>query len=288
LSGHKAERASKRSQASSARRAGLILAGAASLGLLVQSPATAQTQDGETSQGPTIFGRALSVSLQARVAPSYMGSDRYEIGPTGRFSLAPLGEDAVFGAPDDGASLALVGGETWSAGLSGRFRSKRDNDRELQGFDKVDWAVEAGAFASLWPTDWLRLRADVQRGFGGHKGWVAQAGADAVYHDDSWVLSLGPRARWGDTKFTRTYFGVTAAEAARSPFALQAYAPQDSVASAGVLASAEYRWSRRWSIVADAEYNRLLGDPADSPIVRKLGSADQFSAALGLRYAFGR
>jgi outer membrane protein len=283
LSARQARRAVKRSQA--ACHAGLILAGA--IGLSAPAPASAQDAGGE-SRGPTIFGRALSVDLQARVAPSYMGSDRYKIGPTGRFSLTPLGEEAAFSAPDDPASLSLVGAGAWSAGISGRFRGKRDNDHELRGFDKVDWAVEAGGFASLWPTDWLRVRADVQRGFNGHEGWVAQVGADAVYRDDTWVLSLGPRARWGDSEFTRTYFGVTAAEAARNPFGVQAYAPQKSMTSAGALASAEYRWSRRWSIIADAEYNRLLGDAADSPIVRKLGSADQFSAALGVRYSFGR
>jgi outer membrane protein len=276
-------RASKRSQA--ALPAGLILAGA--LGLAVTAPAMAQDADSEFN-GPTIFGRALSVDVQARVAPSYLGSDRYKIGPTGKFSLTPLGEEAAFSPPDDPASFALVGSGAWSAGISGRFRGKRDNDRELQGFDKVDWAVEAGGFASLWPAEWLRVRADVQHGFNGHDGWVALVGADAVYHDDTWVLSIGPRARWGDSEFTRTYFGVTAAEAARNPFGVQAYAPQKSMTSAGALASAEYRWSRRWSIIADAEYNRLLGDAADSPIVRKLGSADQFSAALGVRYSFGR
>ena len=60
------------------------------------------------------------------------------------------------------------------------------------------------------------------------------------------------------------------------------------MASVGALASAEYRWSKRWSVVADARYDRLLGEAADSPIVRDLGSRNQFSAALGLKYSFGR
>jgi outer membrane protein len=236
----------------------------------------------------TIFGRSLGVTLRARVAPSYMGSDRYKIGPTGSLHFTKPGEDAAFSAPDDGLSIGVVGGDSWSVGLAGAFRGKRDDDHDLRGFDEVDWAVEAGVFANLWLSESFRLRAAVRRGFNGHEGWVADVGADLVHSDDTWVLSIGPRARWTDTEFNRTYFGVTPLEASRSPFAIAAYSPSDSMASAGALASAEYRWSKRWSVVADARYDRLLGDGADSPIVRDLGSRDQFSAALGLKYSFGR
>ena len=56
----------------------------------------------------------------------------------------------------------------------------------------------------------------------------------------------------------------------------------------GGLASAEYRWSRRWSILADVSYQRLTGDAADSPLGARLGSRDQYRGAIGVRYRFGR
>ena len=264
-----------------------LTAGAAAA-LLIAGPAVAQEQQGERQDGMTIFGRSLSVSLKAHVAPEYLGSDHYVFGPAGSFNLLKPGEEAPFAAPDDGVSLGVIGGERWSAGLSAGWRSSRDNDDELRGFDEVDWSVEAGAFAAVWPTEWLRLRADVRRGFNGHEGVVASLGADAVYRDDTWILSLGPRVRWTDNEFTQTYFGVTPLEAARSPFALPAYRPNDAVSSAGLVASAEYRLSPRWSVVADAQYQRLRGSAAASPIVRTLGSEDQFSGSLGLQYSFGR
>jgi MipA family protein len=256
------------------------LACTAATAFLSAGPAAAQ-------EGMTLFGRALSVSVKARVAPDYMGSDDYSISPSGSISFSP-DPNKRFSAPDDGVSIALFGDEAFAVGLAGRLRSGRDNDDDLRGFEEVDWAVEAGPFVNWWPTDWLRLRAEARRGFGGHEGWVADFGADAVASDGRWTFSAGPRLRWADDEFTQTYFDVTPVEAARSPFRLAPYRAEGGVASAGVLASAEYRWSDRWSVTADADYRRLMGDGADSPIVARLGSEDQFSASIGVRYALGR
>lgn len=236
----------------------------------------------------TIFGRTLSASAKARVAPDYMGSDDYKIGPSGSISLSLPGEDSTFSAPDDGASLALFGNDALSAGVTGRLRSGRDNDDDLRGFDEIDWAVEAGGYVNWWLTDRLRTRLEARHGFGGHEGWVVDAGADLVAKGERLTLSIGPRFRWADEEYTRTYFGVTPLEAARSPFPIAAYSPDGGAASAGLLASAEYRWDERWAVTADADWRRLMGDSADSPIVAQLGSEDQFSASVGVRYALGR
>lgn len=258
-------------------RTSTLLTAVAAATLMTAAPALAQ-------DGPTIFGRSLSVSLKARVAPDYMGSDDYKVGPAGSISLYLPGEDATFSAPDDGASLALFGNETLSAGVTGRLRTGRDNDDDL---DEIDWAVEAGGYVNFWPTDWLRTRIEARRGFGGHEGIVVDLSADAVSRSDDWTFSVGPRFRWADDEYARTYFGVTPLEAARSPYAVAAYDAEGGAAYAGVLASAEYRWSERWALTADADWKRLLDDAADSPIVQTLGSEDQFSASVGVRYRFG-
>jgi MipA family protein len=232
---------------------------AAAAALLGSTPAMAQDSGG----GVTIFGRTLSASVKARVGPDYMGSDDYKVGPSGSLSLSKPGEDSRFSAPDDGASLTLFGGDALSAGITGRLRSGRDDDDDLKGFEEIDWAVEAG-------------------------GVVVDVGADLVSVGDALTLSIGPRFRWADDEYAQTYFGVTPLEAARSPYAIGAYNPEGGASSVGVLASAEYRWNDRWSITADADYRKLLGDAADSPIVAVLGSEDQYSASIGVKYAFGR
>jgi MipA family protein len=257
---------------------------AAAAALLGSTPAMAQDSGG----GVTIFGRTLSASVKARVGPDYMGSDDYKVGPSGSLSLSKPGEDSRFSAPDDGASLTLFGGDALSAGITGRLRSGRDDDDDLKGFEEIDWAVEAGGFVNWWVADSLRTRLEVRRGFGGHEGVVVDVGADLVSVGDALTLSIGPRFRWADDEYAQTYFGVTPLEAARSPYAIGAYNPEGGASSVGVLASAEYRWNDRWSITADADYRKLLGDAADSPIVAVLGSEDQYSASIWVKYAFGR
>jgi outer membrane protein len=229
----------------------------------------------------------VAATLQLRVAPDYMGSRTYRLGPGGSLSLSRPGAQPVFSAPDDSPSLRVIGDRGLTAGLVARWRSGRDDHGALRGFDKIDWSVELGAFVDWWPTDGLRVRGEARHGFGGNHGWMADLGADLVHQDPGWILSIGPRVHWADSKFTRTYFGVTPLEAARSPFGIGAFAGDGSFTAAGVLASAEYRWTPRLSFVANADYRRLTGTAADSPIVATLGSKDQFGAALGVRYAFG-
>jgi MipA family protein len=264
-----------------------LLASAVTAGAWLASGSPASAQKAQPASDG-IFGWSVSATLQPRVAPDYMGSKTYTVGPGGSLSFSRPGEPIVFSAPDDSPSLHLVGDTSLNAGVLARWRSGRDDRGALRGFEKIDWSVEPGGFVNWWPAEGLRVRAEVRHGFGGNRSWMADLGADAVYRNASWVLSIGPRAHWAESRFTRTYFEVTPLDAARSPFAISPYAADGTFSSAGLLATAEYRWTSRWSIVADGDYHRLMGTAAGSPIVANLGSRDQFSAAIGVRYAFGR
>ena len=259
-------------------------------GVLLATFASASPAAAQDIPAPTLFGWTLdSVRAGVRYAPDYLGSDDYRAWLTGAVVISR--RDAApspFGAPDDGISLGLIGKGPLTAGLAGRWRSSRDDDDDLRGFDKIDGTVEAGVFVNWWPDDWLRLRAEVRRGFGGHDDWVGDLGADAIARGDRWVLTAGPRLGWGDASFTRQYFAVTPLEASRSPLGIQPFAPDEATWSPGALVSAEYRVNERWSLQAVGTYRRVTGEAADSPIVAGLGSPDQFSASLSARFTLGR
>jgi outer membrane protein len=272
------------------RKRGLGAAGAA---LFVLSASAAEAQTGPIETGPidtggTLFGWSVSGSLQARVAPDYVGSKSYSLGPGGSLQFSRPGVQSRFGAPDDSPSLEVLGGPTLSAGVVARWRSGRDDNGVLHGLNKIDWAIEPGIYGEWWPTEGLRFRAEVRHGVRGNSAWTSDLAADVVHDDPRWLLSVGPRIRLGDSSFTRTYFDVSPAEALRSTRGLGPFRADGTFVSAGGLASVEYRWSRRWSLLADMEYLRLFSDAADSPIVARVGSPDQFSGAFGLRYRFGR
>jgi MipA family protein len=269
----------------------LALLGPAVVGgliLLQASAATAQQADAGGGDGMSLFGWSVAGRLQAQVAPDYMGAKTYSVGPSGSLQFFRTGTEPSFTAPDDSPGLQVLGDRTLSAGLVARYRSGRGDDDALRGFDKIDWAVEPGIYVEWWPMGGLRLHAEARHGVHGNEGWTGDLAADAVHDQSRWRLSAGPRLHLGDSKFTETYFSVTPAEAARSPFGITPYSADGTFTSAGLLASVEYRWTHRWSILANADYERLFGKAGDSPIVAQLGSRDQLTAAFGLRYAFGR
>lgn len=268
----------------------LALASSASLPFVIAMIAASAAQAQDAIPAPTILGWTLdSVRAGVRYAPDYLGSDDYGAGFTGAVVLSR--RDATpqpSGAPDDGVSLGLLGKGPLTAGVVGRWRSSRDNDNDLRGFDKIDGTVEGGVFVNWWPADWMRLRAEARHGFGGHDSWVGDFGADAIVRADRWVLTAGPRLGWGDASFTRKYFEVTPLEASRSPLGVQAFSPSGASWSPGAIVSAEYRVNPRWSLESVGSYRRLTGDAADSPIVADLGSRDQFSVSLSVRYSLGQ
>jgi outer membrane protein len=262
----------------------------ASLSFIVAIAAASTAAAQEGIPAPTVFGWTLdSVRAGVRYAPDYIGSDDYRAWFTGAVVLSRHDTSPEpFGAPDDGVSLGLVGAGPLTAGVVGRWRSSRDNDNDLRGFDKIDGTVEGGVFVNWWPADWMRVRAEARHGFGGHDSWVGDFGADAIVRADPWVLTAGPRLGWGDASFTRKYFEVTPLEASRSPLGIQSFSPSGATWSPGAVVSAEYRLNPRWSLESVGSYRRITGDAADSPIVAGLGSRDQFSVSLSVRYTLGQ
>jgi outer membrane scaffolding protein for murein synthesis (MipA/OmpV family) len=169
----------------------------------------------------------------------------------------------------------------------GRFQGGRylEDDRRLFGLDKINWAVEPGVFVEFWPVEFLRARAEVRRGFNGHDGFVADFGLDYVQRFGAFTASVGPRLSLGDNNFTRTYFGVSPFEAALNG-QVTAYRPSGGITSVGALAGLSYDWSKAWSTTAYVSYKRLVGDAADSPIVKRFGSENQIGLGLTVSYSF--
>jgi outer membrane protein len=135
-------------------------------------------------------------------------------------------------------------------------------------------------------SDGFRLRGEMRKGVTGHKGWIGMAGADFVMRDrDEWLFSIGPRLTWSDDRYQDTWFGVAQEDSA--PSGLPAYDPGGGIQAYGATASFLKQFTPRWGIQTYAKYDRLVGDAADSPVVRQHGSREQFSGGVALNYTFG-
>lgn len=241
------------------------------------SPASAQDEDAPSR---------TRIGAGAQFVPSYPGADDHNIIPLFDFSRASADEPFAFEAPDESFGFALLNEGGFAFGPSLSFEGSRKAKDVGAALDKVDATIELGGFAQYEFSPAFRARVEARRGIGGHEGWIGLAGADYVARDgDKYLFSIGPRVTWSNARYQRAYFGVTAAEAART--GLAAFAPSNGVQAVGATTSFLTQLSKHWGIYSYAKYDRLVGDAARSPLVRRFGSRDQFSGGLALTYTFG-
>src|SRR3569833_1468094 len=150
------------------------------LAALVSVPAVAA----DSAFKPVTLGNqwTLTLGVEAGVLPTYEGSDRYMIRPFPLFDIRKAGTPPRFHAPRDGFGFGIIDTGTFRAGPAAkiRFPRRESDDADLRGLG-VDYAVEVGGFADYWVAPWLRTRAELRQGFGGHRGLVAGLAADVGY-----------------------------------------------------------------------------------------------------------
>lgn len=225
------------------------------------------------------------VALGPQLVPNFPGSDSVSIRPFVDVSRAKAGELMIFEAPDESAGFSLIQRQGFAAGPSIGFQGARDSDDVGAALPKVGFTFEVGGFAQYEFAQGLRVRAELRKGIGGHKGLIGNAGVDYVRRDgDQWLFSIGPRITVADNRYHDAYFSVAPRDAA--PSGLRAFDAGGGVQAAGVTAGYLHQLTRHWGYSTYAKYDRLVGDAADSPIVRSLGSRNQFSAGIAASYTF--
>lgn len=259
------------------------LAPAPALAVAVLLALPARAQDEQPPREPM----RTRIMLGPQLVPSHPGSDKLSLRPFIDFTRARGDKQFEFEAPDESAGLPLFRGSGFEIGPAIGFEGERDADAAGAPIHKVGFSVEAGAFVQTWLGDALRVRAEGRKGLTGHRGWTGSVSADYVARDgDDWLFSIGPRVTLSDSKYHRAYFGITPADSAASGLAV--YDPKGGVQAVGVAAGYLHQLSRRWGVATYARYDRLTGDAADLPVVRTLGSRDQFSGGVALSYTFGK
>ncbi|MGO4707327.1 MipA/OmpV family protein [Microvirga sp. 2MCAF38] len=261
---------------------GLVVAA----GFAVVAPASA-ADPVFTSLNVASTGWIATVKGNLGAGPRYPGADDFGFIAYPSISFSRVGTVQRFSAPDDGLSFSVLEDSGLRVGVVGRFQGGRylKDDRKLFGLDKINWAVEPGVFVEYWPVAFLRARAEIRRGFNGHEGFVADFGIDWVQQYGAFTVSLGPRLSLADSEFMQTYFGVTPFEASLNGL-VTPYKPSGGIESVGATAGVTYNWSDRWSTTAFVTYKRLVGDAADSPIVKRFGSENQIGLGLTVSYSF--
>lgn len=219
------------------------------------------------------------------IAPDSLGADEYEIGPGVR-AVARYRQFFVEASPN-GGKANLIPSDRFQAGPVIRRRGGRNDvdDPVVDRLSDVNATIEVGGFVSATLSG-ITLGAEVTRDvLGEHDGFVAEVGVRAPMPlSESLTLTPSLGTAIVSEGFAETYFGVDAANAARS--GLSRFDADGGIAAVSAGLSARHGLSDRLAIVVSGRYARLLGDAADTPIVAVRGSADQFSGQAGLSYRF--
>lgn len=227
----------------------------------------------------------IRVGLGGQIRPEFLGSAQREWAPLWDLAVARDSDPFDFEAPDDSFDIKLYSKNRLSFGPAANIASGRKRSDIGAPVDKLSTTIEVGAFAQYEVSDSIRLRGELRQGIGGHEGLVASLGADHFWRDgDDYVFSIGPRLLLANARYQRAWFGVDADSAIRS--GLPQFRPDGGIYAVGATSGATYSLSPRWGLFGFGRYDRLVGDAAKSPIVRELGSKNQFSAGAGLTYTF--
>ena len=228
----------------------------------------------------------VRVGLGAQTVPKFPGADENEWLPKPKISIARGDRPFSASAPDQSFGFGLFSSGGFSAGPALNIEGSRKQSDVGAPVGTVKRTIEVGAFAQYDLSESFRLRSEVRKGLGGHEGLVGSFGGDFIARDaDRYTFTIGPRVLMSDSDYQRAYFGVTPEAALAS--GLPAYRPGGGIYGVAVASGGTLQFGKSpFGLFGYARYERLVGDAAKSPIVRELGSRNQYSAGLGLTYTF--
>lgn len=256
-----------------------------SFGFLAASVGTAAAGDGRPWWSGDWY---VSVGAAGFVGPKFEGAKHNKLQFSPLVSFGKQGPAPRFSSRNDNPAFALLDTGTFRAGIVGKFVPSRDSGdgHELRGLKDVKWGAEAGGFVEVYPTDWIRARAEVRQGIRAHNGLVADVAVDAFTDiAPNLRLSGGPRASFATAGYFDSYYGVNAKESAASGLARDN--PGGGLKSVGVGGALTWQASQKISTSSYVEYQRLQGSAADSSLVRQRGDRNQLIIGLSATYRFG-
>ncbi|MDR1044821.1 MAG: MipA/OmpV family protein [Candidatus Adiutrix sp.] len=226
----------------------------------------------------------VSLGLGLMSAPEFEGSDKNEA------KFVPVidvryGRFFLSGA--QGLGFEAVSTRDWTLAPSLKYRQGRDQDDSdlLRGLGDVDGGAELGAVLSWHPSD-LAFFLGAYHGLGRARGLTAELGA--LYStplSEKLRATLGASLMLADSDYNQAYFGISREQSLRSGY--RAYEADGGLKHVAVSASLAYELAYDLNLGFFAEYKRLVGPAADSPLVER-GSEKQFSGGLSLGFKFGQ
>ena len=223
----------------------------------------------------------IQVGGGVMVAPEYEGSDEYEVMPVPDISV-DYKDGLFFANIFDGIGSYPIQGEDYKVGASVGFALGRDEDDsdDLRGMGDIDISPTVNLLAEHSYRK-VTLSGKISQGDEDY-GTTAEVDLGKMFPVNEKLMIMGKvGTKWASEDHMKTYFGVSSGQSARSGYSQ--YDADAGFKSVGFNVGAFYSISERWNVKFMAGGDQLLGDAADSPIVKQ---EFQPSAFLTTGYKF--
>ena len=247
--------------------------------------ASGNTVELETRVEPARQDRIVTIGLGAAMVPDYEGSDDYTFAPVPLFKLIDPAGWYVELIGNTLRANVMPRGE-WKLGPMARYRAERDDvdNNRVDRMQKVDAAFELGGFVGFDRDNWTAKLEIVQDVADSHDGALVGLTVGYTFPMDPARLTVSGFTTYASEDYMKTYFGVSAADHARS--GLKQYDADDGFKDLGATVVAMYSINQNWGVTGALRYTRLIGDAADSPLVEDEGSENQMLASALVSYTF--
>jgi outer membrane scaffolding protein for murein synthesis (MipA/OmpV family) len=238
---------------------------------------------------PHVDGISGVAGLGAIVAPAYEGSKKTKTSPYPYVDIHGFFNDRMYLSSVRGIGVNLLDFDRFRGGFALNYAGGRTSkdDPHLNGLRDIGGAAQVGGFLtySMKP---FALEMRIRRRLGSTAGTLVELGASAAAAPTPKLhLSLGAAVTWADSSYQKTFFGVTAADAAQATAAgnpLTPYTPKSGLTTAGLTAAGVYQVGRHWGLIGRLELQDLIGSQAKhSPLTQR---AFQPGVAFGAAYQF--
>ena len=215
------------------------------------------------------------------VAPRYEGADRERFQPVPFASVTY--RDTVRLGPDGLAVTVLnMNGFSVAPALGYGGGRKESQDSNLKGLGTIQSALTVGVILKYQTGPFSFTITPREAVVHSNDGFVTNLAAAYDWQVAPRLkLSIGPTLSLVDGRYAQTYFGVDGQQSARS--GKRVYSPDGGVKDVGLTGSLSYAIDDHWVLRTSVSDRELVGDAADSPIVR---SKNQASIVTGIGYRF--
>ena len=272
----------------------LITASAALLALVVTTAPVMAYEEMSDEVGAGESGGF--VGLGVTYGPDYEGGDDYEagIGPFGRYNWGSGRYISLGGTSGTEKAARLRANviskeqsNVWEFGPVLQYRFERDDvdNNKVDKLKGTDAAIELGAYVGLKTGPWaagIGFAADVSSEYDGYL--VYTKGKYDIPVNEKFVMNIGAHLTWADDNYMSDYFGVSGPEAGTT--GLSKYKASSGFKDVGIGLTGHYMFNKKWGMLGNLSYTRMINDAEDSPIVNDVGDENQYSVVLAVTYAF--